>query len=732
MIWEGIVMGRRKRSIWRRILVFSLMAVWVAAAGTVCPAAAAQTVLPARQVEKLGRGLVAVRTSSGVFVSWRLLATEWNGVLFNVYRGSVKLNGKPLSATNFNDKNGTPGSRYTVAPVIRGKERERCAACSVLKDNFLNLPISAPPSGVTPDGIKYTYSANDCSTADVDGDGEYEIILKWDPSNSKDNSQNGLTGNVFLDAYKLDGRRLWRIDLGRNIRAGAHYTQFMAYDLDGDGNAEIGCKIADGTVDGMGTVFGNASADYRVTVNTQKSFGRVLSGPEYYGIFSGKTGKLLTYIDYDPPRGQVSDWGDAYGNRVDRFLSCVAYLDGSRPSLVICRGYYTRTVLAAYDYRGGKLIKRWRFDSNDPGNSGYAGQGNHNLAVCDVDSDGRDEITYGACCIDDNGKGLYTTGLGHGDAIHVGDLDPDRPGLEVFDVHENKPCPSGVEYRDAKTGKLIWGCPTTRDNGRGLSADIDPRYKGEEVWSAADSNVYNCKGQIISVKKPSSTNFAIWWDGDLSRELLDHVWDANSRTGVPKIDKWDYKTSTDVNLVAFQGCLSNNDTKGTPCLQADLFGDWREEVVTRTADSSALHIYTTTRPTEYRIFTLMQDPVYRESVAWQNVAYNQPPEPGFYLGTGMERPSAPNIYFAGPKTYRSDTGFRLNLKAEKSYCFKVTALDGNQPDFAVAGHAFRVKMFRRQGNDYYYRVTAIGNAGVVAGVYINREPRPSTVISITR
>ncbi|MEK4054082.1 rhamnogalacturonan lyase [Paenibacillus sp. FSL F4-0087] len=583
----------------------------------------------ARQMEFLDRGVVAVKTGTGVFVSWRLLGTEGSNVSFNVYRDGTKVNASPITnSTNLQDTSGTSSSKYTVRAVVSGTEQAASTAASVWGNNYLSVPLSVPAGGTTPDGVAYTYSANDASAGDVDGDGEYELIVKWDPSNSKDNSQSGYTGEVFIDAYKLNGTRLWRISLGKNIRAGAHYTQFMVYDLDGDGKAEVAMKTADGTKDGTGVVIGDASKDYR------NSSGYVLSGPEFLTIFSGQTGKALSTVNYEPARGNVSDWGDNYGNRVDRFLAAIAYLDGEWPSLVMARGYYTRTVLVAYNWRDGQLAKQWTFDSNTSGNSGYAGQGNHNLSVADVDGDGKDEIVYGAMAVDDNGKGLYTTGLHHGDAMHLSDLDPDRAGLEVFQVHETA-SNAGVEFRDARTGQLIWGIPTTKDIGRGMAADIDPRYKGAEVW--ADGGLYTAKGQKIGTTLPSSTNFGIWWDGDLLRELLD----SN------RIDKWDYANSKTVNLLTASGVSSNNGTKSTPNLQADLFGDWREEVVWRTNDSSALRIYTTTAITDKRIYTLMHDPVYRLGVAWQNVAYNQPPHTGFYLGDGMSTPPVPNIRYAG-------------------------------------------------------------------------------------
>lgn len=595
-----------------------------------------------RQMEKLSRGLVAVKEDHGVYVGWRMLGTDSENISFNLYRDGQKVNAAPITgSTNYFDKGGNENSIYEVRTVSSGKEQPDSDTAKVWNNSYLDIPLQKPDDGTTPDGVAYTYRANDASVADLDGDGEYEVILKWDPSNSKDNSQAGYTGNVFVDAYKMDGTRLWRIDLGRNIRAGAHYTQMMIYDLDGDGKAEVAMKTADGTIDGAGTVIGDANADYR------NSSGYILSGPEYFTIFNGQTGKALTTTDYEPSRGNVADWGDAYGNRVDRFLAGIAYLDGERPSLITARGYYTRTVLTAYNWRDGKLTKLWTFDSNDSGNAAYAGQGYHNLAVADVDSDGKDEIIYGAMALDDNGKGLYTTGLGHGDAQHVGDLDPDRPGLEMFAVHEEKPNRAGIEFRDPNTGKLIWGIATNYDVGRGLSADIDPRYKGEETWAidgawnSPTGGLFTVKGEKISTNIPAA-NFAIWWDGDPLREILDH--NFGGQDGVGTIAKWDYKNMKAVNLLTATGTYSSNGTKGNPSLQADILGDWREEVIWRTEDSSSLRIYTTTNVTDHRIHTLMHDSVYRLGVVRENVGYNQPPHPSFYLGDGMQNPQLPNMY----------------------------------------------------------------------------------------
>jgi hypothetical protein len=581
-----------------------------------------------RQMEKLDRGLVAVKTTDGVFLSWRLLGDEPQNLPFNIYKNGNLLNTTPITeTTNWMDKNGKVSDEYMVKTVDR-RDVARHVSTTVKpwENPYKILQLNRPQAPVIENPQQWEnagYIPNDCSAGDLDGDGEYEIIVKWN-ARSHDNSHNGPTDNVFLDAYKLDGTQLWRIDLGKNIRAGAHYTQFMVYDLDGDGIAEIACKTAPGTIDGQGkaVVLGNddPNADYR---NAQ---GHILDGPEYLTVFNGTTGAEMTTIPYNPPRGNDLKrvWGDDHGNRSDRHLACIAYLDGVHPSLVMCRGYYTRAVLAAYDFKDGKLQERWVYDSGierDTKNTAF-GQGNHSLAVGDVDDDGYDEIIYGAAAIDHDGKLLYSTGLGHGDAHHLSDLDPDHPGLEFFDVHETKPNPAGVELRAAGTGELLFGRPTTIDVGRGLSADIDPKHRGFEFWSIASDSVYNIKGEVISTHRPS-INFRIYWDGDLQDELLDGT----------KISKWN-GDGTDL-LVDFKqfGAVSINGSKQNPNLQADLFGDWREEVILYNRENpSQLMLFTTTIPTAYRLPTLMHDPVYRLSVAWQNVAYNQPPHLGVYIG----------------------------------------------------------------------------------------------------
>lgn len=632
------------------------------------------------QMEKLNRGVVAVRTStSEVLVSWRIFGDEFNNASYNVYRGSTKLNSAPITgASNYID-NTSLTETYRVAPVMNGVEGALSNAVQVWSTFYKEIPITAPNGGTTPDNVSYTYTANDCSVGDLDGDGEYEIILKWDPTNSKDNSLSGYTGNVFIDALKMDGTLLWRIDLGKNIRAGAHYTQFMVYDFDGDGISEMACKTADGTVDGQGNVIGNAQADYRT------SSGYILSGPEYLTLFSGQTGKALSTKDYIPARGNVSDWGDSYGNRVDRFLACVAYLDGKRPSLIMCRGYYTRVVVAAWDYRDGNFTNRWVFDSNNSGNGAYYGQGNHNIAVGDLDGDGKDEIQYGSCAIDDDGTGLYSTGFGHGDAGHLGDFNPNRKGLEFFMPHEeaNGSTVPAIDFRDPSNGNVLWSVKGSGDIGRGITADIDPNYLGAESWASNGTGVYSCTGQLITTTYPTSAgngstyNMCAWYDGDLLRELVDRT----------VITKWNAATgSTDRVLTAYNyaGATSNNSTKYNPCLIADILGDWREEIIWRSYTNTSLVVFTSPHYASERIFTLMHDPLYRASIAWQNTGYNQPAHTGFYLGAGMSPPAAPNNYYTGGEALETNLIIQEN---NPGFCNVDGTVDNNNSGFTGSGFA---------------------------------------------
>ncbi len=600
-----------------------------------------------RQMEKLDRGAIAVKVKEGIFVSWRLCADEYEkNAGFNLYLEGKKLNEALITgATNYliKDKSILADSMIEVRMVIDGVEEEKGYMAKVWKHNFLDIPINKPENYTTPDGNVYEYTANDASIADLDGDGEYEIVLKWD-CNGKDNAHKGYSGEVYLDGYKLDGTQLFRISMGKNIRCGAHYTQFLVYDFDGDGKAEIMVKTADGTIDGIGNVIGDAKADYR------NCDGYIIEGPEYLSLFSGEDGKVLDTVEYDPARGNVAEWGDSWGNRVDRFLACVAYLDGIHPSAVMCRGYYDHgrpTHLAAYNISKDKKIQKlWKFKADSTQNVNYTNQGFHNLAVADVDGDGCDEIVYGACVIDHDGTGLYSTGLGHGDAMHLGRFTPDSEGFDYFGIHEDSDCPYGIEARCAGTGEILFGKFTGRDTTRGITAKIDPRYTGNQMWAYVDGLYNYADGRLITENKPVSANFAIWWDGDLLRELFDHDWYGYSTcVGIPKIYKWDYDNEQLDIIFSTDNVLSNNGTKGNPCLQASIFGDWREELILRGKDSTFLRIYTTTDITEHRFYTFMHDYVYRLGIAWQNTAYNQPPHTSFYIGPDMKRIPIPNNFY---------------------------------------------------------------------------------------
>ncbi|MFC0877759.1 rhamnogalacturonan lyase [Saccharicrinis sp. FJH2] len=577
-----------------------------------------------RHLERLDRGMVAIPAGKdSVFISWRLLNSDPEQATFNLYRDGKLLNTKPLSVTNFTDDKATDDAQYVLRPIQDKKETDESSTCKPWDKPYWEIPLQTP----------YRYSPNDASVADLDGDGQYELVIHM-TGRGHDNSHLGLTSDPIFQAYEMDGTLLWTINLGKNIREGAHYTQFMVYDLDGDGKAEIAMKTADGTTDGTGNVIGDPDADW-VDRNAQsRTFGKIVTGPEYFTIFEGATGKELATTDYVPGRGNLGGWGgiggngqnDYTANRADRFLAAVAYLDGKLPSVIMCRGYYGRSVLAAWDWRDGKLSQRWVFDSSKPGLELFSGQGNHNINVADVDNDGKDEIIYGAMVVDDNGTGIFSTGLRHGDALYVGDLVPQRPGMEVWGPHENEEPVKGYEngygeaLYDALTGEIIWGKNPGWDVGRACAADIDPRYEGFEFWTNVDG-LFDAKGNDIG-PKPRSTNFVIWWDGDLLRELLDRN----------RITKWDWEQNKEKILLQDYECNSNNGSKATPVLSADLFGDWREEVIWRTRDNQKIRIYSTTYPTDYRYVTLMQDPQYRLSIAWQNVGYNQPPNTGFYIG----------------------------------------------------------------------------------------------------
>ncbi|MNB82936.1 Rhamnogalacturonan exolyase YesX [compost metagenome] len=722
------------------------------------------------QMEHLDRGLAAVCTSEGIFISWRLLGQEVSAATdsgliaadFRIYRNGERI-AEISDSTNYLDTSGSREAEYAVAAVIDGEEKERCVSIRPWETPYLEIPLQKPADGVTPAGQTYTYSANDMSVGDVDGDGEYEYIVKWDPSNAKDVSHVGYTGNVYVDCYKQNGTLLYRIDLGVNIRAGAHYTQFLVYDFDGDGKAELMFKTAPGTriicykdgapvsesfitilpedeaagyshqddyrINGAGYAehvagmferwheheevvaghwpatleecFGITPeytyplsredavllADYFLDVyapsrserNKLRAFeGFILKGPEYLTVFRGETGEELKTVRYKPERHDDGlMWGDYSwnriepGNRVDRFLAGVAYLDGKKPYALFARGYYTRATMAAYSWDGQELSETWYIDSGwvtmnnpfadtlhlqdgrNPGFGGLAKQGAHALSTADVDGDGCQEIIYGSATIDHDGSLLYSSGgilpegsaapgeyakLGHGDALHVAVVDPDRDGLQIYMVHEEGiHGPYGYTLRDAATGEVLYGGFAKEDVGRGMIGKVEPDVPGLQTWCSESHlaqepsrGLRSAKGEQLDEQAPG-TNMNIKWAADMTTQFI-------SGTFEDPVTIEDWRRGT---LLTAEGTRSNNGTKGNPCLVADLFGDWREELVVRMADSSAIRIYMNTEVTDRKLYTLMHDPQYRTGVAWQNVVYNQPCYTSFYLGTDMNWSKVP-------------------------------------------------------------------------------------------
>ncbi|MEU4623507.1 rhamnogalacturonan lyase [Actinoplanes sp. NPDC023801] len=729
-------MHPRTAKLWKACVA---AAVLVAAA----PASPAAAEPRGPRLERLDRGLVAASTSEGVFLSWRLLASEatgssatgLTGADFGVYRDGRRI-ATVTDSTNFLDRDGTPTSRYRV-----GNSR----TVTPWAGGYTELPLRKPADGVTPAGEVYTYAANDMSVGDVDGDGRYEYVVKWDPSNSRDVSQVGWTGPVYIDTYRADGTLLHRIDLGVNVRAGAHYTQFLVYDFDGDGRSEMMLKTAPGTktlrngherfittpghaptedhrlsaagyyqhvvdmflgwhrhpevvagrwpatleqafgiapqyeyplsqadAEKLTDYFMDVYAPARSARNNLRAFeGFILDGPEYLTVFEGATGRELQTIRYKP--GRHDDglmWGDYAmariepGNRVDRFLSGVAYLDGKRPSAVFARGYYTRTTLVAYHWNGRRLVENWFVDSGwtpmtnpfndsphgrdgtDPEYGKLTTQGFHSLSAADVDLDGRQEIVYGAATIDDDGDVLYSSfgalpageqaRLGHGDAMHVTDIDPDRPGLEIFTVHEGATsAPYGMAMRDARTGEVLFGIYSGRDTGRGMIGDVLPESRGIESWASMPGGsealgLHSATGEVLTSTIPG-TNQSIRWSGDLTTQIVNGTLDVT-----PTVDDWNRG-----RLLTADGARTNNGTKGNPSLVADILGDWREELLVRTVDSSAIRIYLSTEVTNHKLYTLMHDPQYRVEVARQQTTYNQPSYPSFYLASDTDWSKVP-------------------------------------------------------------------------------------------
>ncbi len=605
------------------------------------------------QTEKLDRALVAVHTSKGNFLSWRWLPSDPAQYAFRIYRDGKVLG--ELTQTNYLDTKGSSTSQYRIEvldahrSVIDQSDTEQ-----PWQQPFKTIHFQRPPKDHALNGKEYSYYPSDMGVADADGDGKMELLVKWQPTLTTTN-MTGYTGKVIFGCYKLDGTELWQIKLGNNVRAGEHINQFVFYDLDGDGKAEFLCKTAPGSQDGQGN-YVSAAADETSIRNTDNSAnyvagnGVVSKGPEYLTVFDGQHGTAIHTIYYHPNRegslgAPTTDgngfsnnfFGDTFGNRGDRLYAAVAYLNGKTPSAVLIRGCYAAICSWAVNFDGKKLTDYWYHQDTEAkdanGNYTSYGQGYHNLAIADVDGDGSDEILLGSATIDHDGTVLYSTGLGHGDAIHVGDFDPSRPGLEYYAIHEASPF--GYTFHDAKTGEIIHRKTADGDTGRGLVADIDPNFPGAEMWdSSGKGSVYNVHGDSISSSKPS-INYRIYWDGDLQDELLGDLSGHNT----PYLEKWNSTTRKPErlrvmgkNLYEWGSSRSDHSTKGTPAFQGDILGDWREEIVfMNSSDSCSINIFTTTTPTDYRVPCLMSDHIYRMATIWQNVSYNQPPYLGYWL-----------------------------------------------------------------------------------------------------
>lgn len=599
----------------------------------------AETTLAQRPMEKLGRGVVAQKVSNGVYVNWRITSDEWYNTYYKVYRdGTLIYTTTAKEASNYLDPSGTASSKYSVSRVKNGVESSQSNQVSVLTKGYLEIPMRNLKSlGKT------EYYLNDATAADLDGDGEYEVIIKrmnrdWSTTN---------TNYTYFEAYKMDGTFMWAIDVGPNITMDVEIN-IAAFDFDGDGKAEVFMRSSDNTIFGLdvnnqnGTSVGDRDGDgvtnYRYSIGGD---GFINAGPEYLSLINGVTGKELDWVNFIP-RGNTSDWGDDYGHRANKFFFGAPYLDGKKPSLFIGRGIYTMTKMQTYDVVNKKLVKKWYWECTSPTAKqqgkydaypkSYFGQGYHNYTIADVDNDGCDEVNWGSMTIDQDGKPLYSTELGHGDAQHYGDFDPYRKGQEAFACNETNP---GTNLRDAKTGQILYRHITPSDCGRCCVANISDTYKGAEAWGG---NVgISCTDRAEMTHFGVAENYRIYWDGDLLEELTDHTGFSTS-TGVGRGQITKFNGYGNISALLTADAYSCNYTKGTPCLQADLFGDWREEVIWWRPDSMALRIYTTPISTTRRIYTLMHDHQYRQAICWQMCGYNQPPHTSFYLGNDFPTP----------------------------------------------------------------------------------------------
>ena len=592
------------------------------------------TAFSQRKTDALDRGLIAIKTTNGVYCSWRIMGEEYYDVTYNLYRDGTKVNSEPLSVSNYSDAAGTASSKYTVKAVVRGTEQAASKEATPWAQNYLEITPKHDNS------ITSTLVPNDACCADVDGDGVLEILMKFDNQNEISASfpKEGNNGEyTILEVLKMDGTLLWWVNCGPNMGDFQNNEQnIVAYDWDQDGKAEAVMRLEEGSVIHMadGTTYtigadgqnGTAWTNYR-TPKTGGVEWFTHYGNEFLVYCEGSTGKPYVVTEFPLKRledGETSleaAWGDGYGHRSSKFFFGAPYLDGRKPSIFLARGIYTRHKMIAYDVNPAthELTVRWRWNNNTAGSPWY-GQGYHNYAVADVDWDGRDEICFGSMVIDDNGHGLSTTGLGHGDAQHHGDFNPYIHGHEIYACNEDNP---DNNYRDATTSKIYYRQTSSNDDGRAMMGNFSNLYPGCLGRSGHDTAISSVINNHIPSDITFDVNFRIYWDGDLLEETFNGTGTRNSAGRI-------YKPGNGV-IETLTGSLTNNDSKATPCYQGDLFGDWREEVMMRTADNK-IRIYSTTIPTEWRNYTLWHDHQYRNAMVWQMCGYNQPPHASYFLG----------------------------------------------------------------------------------------------------
>lgn len=704
------------------------------------------------------RSLIALRYGQNVYVSWRLLSTDnCKTTCFNVYRDNTIIASHLGNSTFFDDGKGNAKSTYKVETVVNGTVTETCSV-KPWNGYYKSYTFERPAeTTINETGEKYTYVPDGIMPVDVDGDGNLEFIVRWNPTNKKDNSQNGYTGPVYIDCYKptdLCGTsnavtRLWRINMGRNIRAGAHYTQLLVHDFDDDGKAELILKTAPGTIDGQGNYASLAAADpiLKAIDNTEIDYnanGRIYKGAEMLTVFNGTDGSAVNTIWYNPNRAYSETgiaeypdngeayWGDSYENRSERYLGGVAYLDGhdKNPSAILTRGYYTIAYMWAVDYKNGKLTPRWRnysrkyglqydvttyntdgtestkskitatantfgmlqnwpADNRDiTGSNTIAGSGSHQLQIGDCDSDGKDEIVFGSAAVDNDGYMLFSTGLGHGDATHLGDFIPDHKGLEIIFSHEE--FPYGWDCHDASTGERLIYYTGKGDTGSGVVANFYPARRGYEIFSSDTHNIYSSNNDLLLSadscgqfgEMNSSFKHRILWEGTTNE---DFYYDNNIWCWNPSTMKIDRVTPFNTKDYGYGVSIGNYDSKANPIFIGDILGDWREEIIllnNTNKDTCSINIYPSTCPTSYRVPTLTANHNYETTLATQLVGYRMMPNLDYYLPDSIQSYILPDdstetetisTTDAGYGTYVTEHALDFTNAAMKAYI--ITAVD---------------------------------------------------------